>query len=217
MSAASFRFVSTDAGYVEIVRSEERPAFTDVLNDCIGTRAPRGAPSGLSTYWIDETLKVFRPHLSGSEASAIFSGNASYLELVDGLVEARFDYDPPDSDVVERLPLHELVDLLEAWRIEVIRLDPTAATRMPPPRPAITLGPAVDDEGDAALRRGEFVEVDRLTLVSRVGWIKLMSPTFVRAGERYRADWGASTVIVQRLDGTQHTFEAKPSGPDSIR
>lgn len=72
-------------------------------------------------------------------------------------------------------------------------------------------------DGDAALLRGEFVEVDRLTLVSRVGWIELMSPTFVQAGERYRADWDARTVIVQRLDGTQHTFKGKPSGPDSIR
>lgn len=71
----------------------------------------------------------------------MFSGNASYLELVDGLVEARFDHDPPDSDIVERLPLQEVIELLEAWRTEVTRLDPDATKRVPPPRPPIALGP----------------------------------------------------------------------------
>lgn len=216
MNTVRFQFTTSPSGYVEVVGPEDMPILAQVLNDCIGSRAPRGAPTGLSTYWIDEALKEFRPRLHG-EGNASFSGDASYLELIDGLVEARFDYDPPDSDIVERLPLQDLVDLLDGWRAEVIRLDPTAPTRMPPPRPAIALGPAVDDREGAALLRGEFVEVDRLTLVSRVGWIELMSPTFVHAGERYRADWDANTVIVQRLDGTQHTFEAKPTGPDSIR
>lgn len=206
-----YAFATTATGYVEVARTDDMPLLVRVLSDCIGSRAPRGAPSGLSTYWIDEALREFRPHLRVQEASAIFSGNASYLELVDGLAEARFDYDPP-----ERLPLQDIVDLLDAWRAEVIRLDPTASTRMPPPRPTIALGPPVDD-GDAALRRGEFIEVDRLTLISRVGWIELAAPTFVQARERYRADWDANTVIVQRLDGTHNTFEAKPSGPDSIR
>lgn len=212
-----FRLTTTPTGYIEVAQSDEMPLFADVLNDCIGTRAPRGAPPGVSTYWIDEALTEFRPHLGDPEASAIFSGNASYLEMVDGLVEARFDYDPPDSDIVERLPLQDLVDLLDAWRAEVVRLEPMAPSRVPPPRPAIALGPPAVDEGEAALRRGEFVEVDRLTLISRVGWIELLAPTFVQAGERYRAAWDAITVTVQRLDGTQHTFEAKPSGPDSIR
>lgn len=71
----------------------------------------------------------------------------SYLELVDGLVEARYDYDPPDSDIVERLPLQELVDLLDAWRAEVIRLDPTAPTRRPSPRVAVALGPPTNESG----------------------------------------------------------------------
>lgn len=212
-----FQVTANPLGYVDVVGPEDMPIFTQVLNDCIGSRAPRGAPTGLSTYWIDEALKEFRPHLNHLAGPAIFSGNASYLELVDGLVEARYDYDPPDSDIVERLPLQDLVDLLDVWRAEVIRLDPTAATRLPPPRPAIALGPPVEDEGDAALHHGEFVKVNRLMLLSRVGWIELIAPTFVQAGERYRADWNANTVIVQRLDGTEHTFEAKPSGPDSIR
>ncbi len=77
-------------------------------------------------------MTEFRPNLTDSNGSAIFSGNASYLELVDGLVEARFDYDPPDSDIVERLPLQEVIELLEGWRTEVIRLDPDATKRLPP-------------------------------------------------------------------------------------
>lgn len=56
-----------------------------------------------------------RPRPSDPEGSAIFSGNASYLELIDSQVEARYDYDPPESDIVERLPLQDLVvDLLDA-------------------------------------------------------------------------------------------------------
>lgn len=212
-----FQLTANPLGYADVVGPEDMPIFTRVLNDCVGSRAPRGAPTGLSTYWIDEALKEFKPHLNHPARPTILSGNASYLELVDGLVGARYDYDPPDSDIVERLPLQDLVDLLDGWRAEVIRLDPMAAIRMPLPRPAIALGPPVEDEGDVALRRGEFVEVDRLTLVSRVGWIELVAPTFVQAGEKYRADWDANTVIVQRLDGTQHTFEAEPSGSDSIR
>lgn len=78
----------------------------------------------------------------------MFSGNASYLELVDGLVEARFDYDRPDSDIVERLPLLEFVAVLEEWRALVISLDPEARMRVPPARPAIALGPPGGEAGD---------------------------------------------------------------------
>lgn len=149
-----FAFTTTLTGYVEVAQTDEMSLFIRVLNDCVGSRAPRGAPSGLSTYWIDAALEEFRRAVSESDSPATFSGNMSYLELVDGLVEARYDYDPPDSDIVERLPLRELVDLLDEWRAEVIRLDPAATTRMPPPRPVIALGPPVEDDGDAALRRG---------------------------------------------------------------
>lgn len=65
--------------------------------------------------------------------------------------------------------------------------------------------------------RTGYVGVDRLTLLSRIGWIELNEPTFVQAGERYRVDWAANAVIVQRLDGAEHAYEAKLSGPDSIR
>lgn len=74
-----------------------------------------------------------------------------------------------------------------------------------------------DNDPEMALRRGEFVAADRLTLVSRVGWIDLKHPTFIQVGERYRVDWDANTVIAQRLDGATQPYESKPSGPDSIR
>lgn len=82
--------------------------------------------------------------------------------------------------------------------------------------PIPTIDPS-DDGADKALLEGELVTADRLTLVSRVGWIELAAPTFVQAGERYRVDWDTRTVVVQRLDGAEHRFEAKPSGPDSLR
>lgn len=74
-----------------------------------------------------------------------------------------------------------------------------------------------DNVPGKTLLEGEFVTADRLTLVSRVGWIELATPTLVRAGEKYRVDGETSTVVVQRLDGVEQRFEAKPSGPDSIR
>lgn len=79
--------------------------------------------------------------------------------------------------------------------------------------------PQIDptDGAAKALREGEFVTAGRLTLVSRVGWIEFAAPTFVRAGERYRVDWDASTLVVQRLNGAEHTFQAEPAGPESIR
>jgi len=142
-----FAFKTSPNGDVEVAQAEDLSLFIGVLNDCIGSRAPRGAPSGLSTYWLDAALDEFRRALSEPHRPATFSGNMSYLELVDGLVEARYDYDPPDSDIVERLPLQELVDLLDAWRAEVIRLDPTASTRRPPPRAAIALGSPTKEPG----------------------------------------------------------------------
>lgn len=74
-----------------------------------------------------------------------------------------------------------------------------------------------DGGADKALREGEFVTSDRLILVSRVGWIELAAPTFVRTGEQYRVDWDSSTMVVHRLDGAEQRFKAKPPGPDSIR
>lgn len=74
-----------------------------------------------------------------------------------------------------------------------------------------------DDNPENALRRGEFVTADRLTLVSRVGWLDLAQPAFVQVGERYRVDWDAGVLIVEGLDGLERSFESKPSGPDSVR
>jgi hypothetical protein len=90
-----FQFAKSPSGYVDVVGPEDMPIFTEVLNDCIGSRAPSGAPSELSTSWIDTALQEFRPHLVSQQGTAIFSGDASFLELVDdGLVEARCDYEP---------------------------------------------------------------------------------------------------------------------------
>lgn len=75
----------------------------------------------------------------------------------------------------------------------------------------------IEDDEDAKLHQGEFVTANRLTLVSRVGWLDLQEPIFIRVGERYRVEREARTVIVERLDGPVRTYTSKPSGPDSIR
>jgi hypothetical protein len=82
--------------------------------------------------------------------------------------------------------------------------------------PIPRIEPAEDDP-DTRLRRGESVSVNRLTLVSRIGWLDLEVPIFLQSGERYRVDWEARIVIVEGRDGTLRSYPANPQGPESMR
>jgi hypothetical protein len=44
----------------------------------------------------------------------------TYLQLQAGLVEARYDFDPADSESVDRVPAGEFVGLLAEWRERVL-------------------------------------------------------------------------------------------------
>lgn len=138
-----YDFVQSPDGLVDVVLTSDEPILADALADSLGTRPPRGArQDGPSTCWIDRALSYLRARLADLEESPFASGNITYLALKDGVIEARYDSDPPDSEYVNRVPAGELMELLERWRARVIELDPGADRRVPPPPRASPMPPA---------------------------------------------------------------------------
>ncbi len=138
-----YTFVQSPEGLIDVVVDGDAPILAHAMADSLGTRPPRGAAQdGPSTYWIDQALRQLRARLEDLNESPLASGNVTYLTLKDGAVEVRYDYDPPDSEYVDRDQPSELIELLEAWRRTVIELDPQAARRLPPPPKARPMPPA---------------------------------------------------------------------------
>jgi hypothetical protein len=87
------------------------PGFTEALNDAVSTRAPRGQPAGISTYWIDRTLTALET--ANAPTKALASGNATSLALDGPFVVAQSDYEMwPD----ERMSREDFVEGMESWR-----------------------------------------------------------------------------------------------------
>lgn len=129
-----FGFVVSGEGFVDVVLGDDLPILADALRDSLGTRPPRGArQDGPSTYWLDSALMRLRARLEDSGVQPFASGNATYLQLRNGAVEARYDYDEVDSDLVNTVAPEEMLGLLETWRAEVLAVSPAADRRMPPP------------------------------------------------------------------------------------
>lgn len=138
-----YRFHRTDNGSIGVTLDDDLPLLRDALEDSLGTRPPRGAPQdGPSTYWLDEAINRLRGRMESGGQEPFASGNTTYLQLRDGQVEARYDYDPIDSDIVGRVEPAGLLDLLTEWRRLVVEASPEAARRMPPPRPARPMPPS---------------------------------------------------------------------------
>lgn len=97
-----FEFVVNGEGLVDVLlRDEDLPILSDALSDSVGTRPPRGArQDGPSTYWLDHALNDLRARLEDSSEEAFASGNITYLQLKEGVVEARYDYDDVASEYV---------------------------------------------------------------------------------------------------------------------
>ena len=129
-----YSFDLTDAGFVTVSLDEDLPVLSDALEDSLGTRPPRGAPQdGPSTYWLDGAIAHLRERVESGNAEPFASGNATYLQLRQGRVEARYDYDPPDSDIVSTVAASEFLALLVEWRQRVVEVSSDADGRMPPP------------------------------------------------------------------------------------
>jgi hypothetical protein len=138
-----YHFNRTTEGLVEIALEDDLPLMRDALQDSLDSRPPRGAPQdGPSTYWIDMAIAGLRSRLEDGSSEPFASGNSTYLQLQGTQVEARYDFDPVDSDSVDRVPAEEFIVLLEEWRQRVLDESPDAARRMPPPRPARPMPPA---------------------------------------------------------------------------
>ena len=82
--------------FVEIDGRDDRPGFTEALRDSVGTRAPRGHPEGISTFWIDRLLdRLANWTTPGTE---LLSGNATYLERTETGIRAGSLYEMFDDE-----------------------------------------------------------------------------------------------------------------------
>lgn len=82
---------------------DDLPLLRHALEDSLGTRPPRGgAPQdGPSTYWLDNAITRLSERMESGSPEPFASGNVTYLQLRRGRVEARYDYDAVDSDIVD--------------------------------------------------------------------------------------------------------------------
>ncbi len=115
-----WRFFDRD-GLVEVDLGPDWPGFIETLADSLGTRAPRGHPEGLSTFWLDRMLERLDAWVTpGTELG---NGNATELIRTESGVRATSLYELFDD---EEMPVDELRAGLIAWRSEVMkRLEPS--------------------------------------------------------------------------------------------
>jgi hypothetical protein len=138
-----FELMRTPDGFVEVALRDDLPLMRHALEDSRSSRPPQGARQDRpSTYWIDEALAGLRNRLKYPSLGPFASGNVTYLQLSSEQVEARYDFDPSDSDSVDRVPVAEFLELLNAWRKRVLDESPEADKRMPPLRNVHRMPPA---------------------------------------------------------------------------
>jgi hypothetical protein len=110
-----WRFRERDDQIIEVDLGPEWPGFTEALNDAVSTRAPRGQPAGLSTYWIDRTLTALETAKQPTKLLA--SGNATSVSLDGPFVVAHSDYEMWPA---ERMSREDFVRGMESWRAAAI-------------------------------------------------------------------------------------------------
>lgn len=150
--------------YGEVVAKVE-PAFgflQTVLEDGLALDATWAFVDGPQTADITDVAQRLEHALRAGRDVKLCAGNMSFMELRDGHVFADIDYDPPEPGRGDVLDAAEVLELLEAYRREVVavwverlaatgrRLLPSSARR----RPA---GPglAAEPEPEAVLTVGE--------------------------------------------------------------
>jgi hypothetical protein len=136
-----YTFIVKDRTSVELVLADDLPLLQEALRDCISTHPPQGAAQdGPSTYWIDRALTYLRCRLEDGGKEELASGNATYLQVRNGMAEARYDFALED-DEFDAVPGEELLELLTAWRATVLQQSATADKRVPPPPKAYAMPP----------------------------------------------------------------------------
>jgi hypothetical protein len=137
-----YDFERTSDGLVKVVLKDDLPLLRHALEDSIDSRPPRGAPQdGPSTYWIDNALRDLRARQADASTEPFASGNVTYLYARGESVEARYDFDSPDSNSVDRVAVSEFIALLTEWRQRVLAESPDADRRVPPSRAARPMPP----------------------------------------------------------------------------
>jgi hypothetical protein len=104
-----------DGGLIWIDLGPKWPGFTEALNDGVSSLSPRGQASALSTYWIDHALAG----AASPPGTMITGGNSTRIERTSSGVCAKADYEQFDD---EHLSTGDFLDLLRAWRDEVVAL-----------------------------------------------------------------------------------------------
>jgi hypothetical protein len=107
---STWRFKERE-GLLEADLGPEWPGFNETLSDSVTTRAPKGEPEGLSTYWIDRTLTALAK--GGPPGTVLVSGNATSLILTAEGVCAHSDYEVFDD---EQMPMADFVRGMSEWR-----------------------------------------------------------------------------------------------------
>jgi hypothetical protein len=129
-----YDFTVTNEGLVDVNVDGNLLLLFEALKDSIGTRPPRGAPQdGPSTYWIDHAVTHLEARMEDGGLEPFASGNATNLQLRNGVVEARYDFDAEEDEILDAVPAHEFLALLRAWREIVLAESPAADKRTPPP------------------------------------------------------------------------------------
>lgn len=137
-----YRFEVTADGLVRAFLVDVVPVLNEALEDSIGSRPPRGAPQdGPSTFWLDRALQGVRARVADASDEPFASGNTTYLQVRDGKVEARYDYDPPDDDCFGVIAVEKFIQLVEDWRARILEVSPEADKRVPPPPEARAMPP----------------------------------------------------------------------------
>ncbi len=140
-SPVEYTFIVKDRNSVELVLADDLPLLQEALRDSISTHPPQGAAQdGPSTYWIDRALRYLQCRLEDGGKEELASGNTTYLQVRNGLVEARFEFALEDDDF-DAVPGEELLELLTAWRDRVLLESATADKRVPPPPKAYAMPP----------------------------------------------------------------------------
>lgn len=118
----NYEFVTAGCS-VELVLTDDLPVLREALADCISTHPPSGAgQDGPSTYWIDRALRYLESRLEDGGKEPLASGCCTYLQVREGVVEARYEFGVEDDDLGDVVPAEELLALLRAWRERVVEV-----------------------------------------------------------------------------------------------
>lgn len=169
-----FTFRTGTNGLVHVIVTGDHDTLNDALNDIFSSRPPLGwVGDGPSTYWIDRARRQFEEARANGSVECFVGGNDAQLRLIDGTVEARYEYSYPDEPG-DRMPVDEFVALLDEWRTRIKASAAKATSPLPETyrrNPGIPTGPVQlgfdvrkDDDGPVVV----IPLINRFSLVSLV-------------------------------------------------